>query len=91
MEPLPLQTFWGLSAAELLRSLDSSSEGLSQAEAKRRLAGHGANRISTGKTHAAAPPSFYTLPMRATKKTATLMNNMVTAMLKGVRSVPGRY
>ena len=51
MEQLPLQTFWGLSAAELLRSLDSSGEGLSQAEAKRRLAGHGENRIRAGKRH----------------------------------------
>jgi Mg2+-importing ATPase len=51
MEPFPLQTFWGLSAAELLRSLDSSAEGLSQAEAKRRLAVYGANRIRAGKKH----------------------------------------
>ncbi len=91
MEQFSLKTFWGLSAADLMQSLGSSIEGLSQAEAKRRLAGHGANRIRTGKRRAAAPPSFYTLPMRATKKTATLMNNMVTAILTGVKSVPGRY
>ena len=53
MEPFPLQTFWGLSAAELLRSLDSSGDGLSQAEAKRRLTSHGANRIRAGQRHSA--------------------------------------
>ena len=36
MEPFALQTFWGLYAAELLRNLDSSGEGLSQTEATRR-------------------------------------------------------
>jgi hypothetical protein len=35
--------------------------------------------------------SFYAFPMRATKKTAAMMNNMATAILTGVRSVPGRY
>ena len=33
MEPFVLQTFWGLSTAELLQGLDSSGEGLSQDEA----------------------------------------------------------
>ncbi len=51
MEPFPVRTFWGLPAAELLQGLDSSGEGLSQAEAMRRLASHGANRIRAGKSH----------------------------------------
>jgi hypothetical protein len=91
MEPLPLRTFRGLSAAELLRSLESSGEGLSQVEAKRCLDSHGANRIRAGQRRAEASLSFYAFPMRATKKTATMMNNMAIAILTGVRSVPGRY
>ena len=50
METSTLRTFWGLSTAELLQNLDSSGEGLSQAEAKRRLDGQGANRIRAGKS-----------------------------------------
>ncbi len=51
MEPFTVRAFWGLSAAELLQGLDSSGEGLSQAEAKRRLEDHGENRIRAGKKH----------------------------------------
>lgn len=53
MKSSVLQTFWELSAAELLRSLESSGEGLSQAEAERRLAGQGANRIREGERYKA--------------------------------------
>jgi hypothetical protein len=72
----------GLLAAELLRGFGT---------AKRRLDGHGEHRIRVGKRRTEASLSFYAFPVRATKKTATIMNNMATAILTGVRSVPGRY
>ncbi|MCE5263795.1 MAG: magnesium-translocating P-type ATPase [Deltaproteobacteria bacterium] len=53
MEPSALQTFWDRSAAELLKTLDSSERGLSQAEAKRRLGEYGENRIRTVQKHSA--------------------------------------
>jgi len=53
MEPFSFKTFWGLPEAELLQGLASSAEGLSQAEATRRLADHGANRIRAGKRNSA--------------------------------------
>jgi Mg2+-importing ATPase len=44
-----LQSFWSLSATELLNRLQATASGLTTIEAKRRLASHGANRLKPQK------------------------------------------
>jgi Mg2+-importing ATPase len=48
MNSLPL-AFWSISAAEMLKSLESAQQGLTQDEAKNRLALYGANRLKPQK------------------------------------------
>ena len=44
-----LQSFWSISTKEILKSLQSSAKGLTNAEAKKRLTTYGANRLKAKK------------------------------------------